>query len=190
MPPKSQRRLIHIILLVAVCLVTFWVLDNGPHQVDIRPVMTATSRPQVVLRQGKIIGSKLVESHGGLSHTLDQFLGIAYALSTDGERRFKPAVPVPDSELEFDATLSGGRERFYTHGRGLFDLNLFRPAIRPKDRKLPVLVYIHGGSFNFGAGNARQISSMVAWSTRPMIGISFNYHLGAFGFLSSKVAAA
>ncbi|CAG8953801.1 hypothetical protein HYFRA_00006693 [Hymenoscyphus fraxineus] len=195
MPPESQRRLIHIVLLVAVCLVTFWILDNGPHQVNIHPVMTATSRPQVVLRQGKIIGSKLVESHGGLSHTLDQFLGIPYALSTDGERRFKPAVPVPESELEFDASKYGqrcpaGEKDSTPMGEDCLNLNLFRPATRPKDGKLPVLVYIHGGSFNFGAGNARQISSMVAWSTRPMIGISFNYRLGALGFLSSKVAAA
>jgi carboxylesterase type B len=52
-----------------------------------------------------------------------------------------------------------------------------------------VLIYIHGGSFNFGFAKERAIPSLVAWSTEPLIGVSFNYRLGSLGFLPSRVTA-
>jgi carboxylesterase type B len=67
--------------------------------------------------------------------------------------------------------------------------NIYRPKRRPRGKKLPVLVHIYGGAFNFGAGLSRQVSNMVAWSTEPFIGVSFNYRVGAFGFLPSSLTA-
>lgn len=54
---------------------------------------------------------------------------------------------------------------------------------------MPVVVYFHSGSFNFGSGAERDIASFVAWSVDPIIGISVNYRVGALGFLSSNLTA-
>jgi carboxylesterase type B len=74
-------------------------------------------------------------------------------------------------------------------GEDCLNLNVFRPSVRDQSKKLPVLVYIHGGSFNYGYAKAAGMFSLVAWSPVPLIGVSFNYRLGALGFLSSKVMA-
>jgi acetylcholinesterase len=149
------------------------------------------SRPAVTIRQGKIVGIEAEASHGAFPQILEEFLGVPYALSTGGERRFRPPVPVPASEKEFDAGRWGAPcpagPDDGSQSEDCLKLNVFRPKARDESEKLPVLVYVHGGAFNFGAGNARQISSLVAWSTKPMIGISFNYRVGPFGFLPSKL---
>ncbi|RDL39149.1 uncharacterized protein BP5553_03489 [Venustampulla echinocandica] len=152
----------------------------------------SASRPRVTIRQGTIVGARSDRNHGKSPQVLDEFLGIPYALSTAGERRFRPPVPVGASNGEFDAGQYGyrcpaGDADETPLGEDCLNLNIYRPGIQYGRAKLPVLVHIHGGSFNFGAGNNRQISSFVAWSKKPFIGISFNYRLGAFGFLSSKL---
>ena len=55
--------------------------------------------------------------------------------------------------------------------------------------KVPVSVFFHGGSFNFGSGADRDLENFAAWSVEPMIAISANYRLGAFGFLSGNFTA-
>ena len=152
-------------------------------------------RPTVTIRQGKIIG--IETKAGAFPRILEEFLGVPYALSTGGDRRFKPPVPVPASEnevkVEFDAGNWGARcpagMDDGTLSEDCLNLNIFRPKLRNGNEKLPVLVYVHGGSFNFGAGNARQIDNLVAWSEKPMIGVSINYRVGAFGFLNSGLMA-
>lgn len=144
--------------------------------------------PRVAARQGNFVG---IEVEKGFPQPLEQFLGIPYALATGGERRFAPPVSISPGAEEFHAIQYGERcpsdPRDPTpEGENCLNLNIFRPKHRDENKKLPVVVYIHGGAFNFGAGNTRQIPHLVAWSVEPMIGISFNYRVGAFGFLPSK----
>lgn len=51
------------------------------------------------------------------------------------------------------------------------------------------MVYFHGGAFNAGYGHVRDMSSFIAWSEDPIIGASFNYRTGAFGFLPTGISA-
>ena len=160
------------------------------------PRMAASilAHPTVTLRQGKFKGTT---SQGSLfPQLLDIFLGIPYALAPTGDRRFRPPVKVKASTENFNATHwgprcpSGGLEDpEVPDGEDCLNLNVFRPRVWDQNRKLPVLVCIHGGSFNFGYAKATGISSLVAWSPEPLIGVSFNYRLGALGFLPSKVTA-
>jgi acetylcholinesterase len=48
---------------------------------------------------------------------------------------------------------------------------------------LPVAIYIHGGAYNRGTASMHNTASMVAWSEAPIIAVSFNYRIGALGFL-------
>lgn len=70
--------------------------------------------------------------------------------------------------------------------------NVFRhvpPAEGSGNTLLPVAVYIHGGAFNRGTASMHNTTSMVAWSEEPFIAVSFNYRIGALGFLPSSTSA-
>lgn len=68
--------------------------------------------------------------------------------------------------------------------------NVFRPkGATGVNSKLPVGVYIHGGAFNRGTSKMHDSASMVAWSDEPFIIVSFNYRIGALGFLNSALTA-
>lgn len=56
---------------------------------------------------------------------------------------------------------------------------------------LPVAVYIHGGAFNRGTASMHNTASMVgaAARRRPFVAVSFNYRIGALGFLPSGLSA-
>ncbi|KAM5347642.1 hypothetical protein ACJ41O_007466 [Fusarium nematophilum] len=69
-------------------------------------------------------------------------------------------------------------------------MNIVRPSGRYPS-PLPVLVWIHGGGFQEGgSGDYRyNMSYLVHKSSAmgtPIIGVSFNYRLGAFGFISGQ----
>jgi len=181
-------------IAIVFAIISLWFMGISRLREKVLPGMDHTrSRPIVTLRQGRIIGFE-ADADDEHPQVLEEFLGVPYALSTDGQRRFSPPVTVTASKDDFDARRYGARcpaggNDGTPQGEDCLNLNIFRPKIRDEEGKLPVLVYVHGGAFNFGSGNARQISSLVAWSENPMIGISFNYRVGAFGFLSSKLAA-
>jgi acetylcholinesterase len=72
-------------------------------------------------------------------------------------------------------------------------VNIFRQKNKRSHKKVPVAVYIPGGAFNRGSckfmlftppvcyksnillAKSHNTSSMVAWSEKPFIGVSFNY---------------
>ncbi|KAI9055617.1 hypothetical protein LZ554_000561 [Drepanopeziza brunnea f. sp. 'monogermtubi'] len=149
------------------------------------------NRPKVVLRQGRFVG---IELNDGYPQVMDAFLGIPYGMSTEGIMRFKPPVRVGASELEFDAGEHGnscpslGDEP--KQSEDCLNLDLYRRKARNSGDKLPVLVDFHGGAFNGGIGDtSRRVSHLAAWSAEPMIAVSFNYRVGALGFLPSTVMA-
>ncbi len=186
--PEQFIQHLHLPVLLASWMAHSRPADKLSPEVPIK----MEPRPSVQLRQGNIIGSVSPVNQG--PRILEQFLGIPYAQSTGGVNRFRPPIPVASSTKDVDASKYGTRcpagPRDETpQGEDCLNLNLYRPKEREAKFKLPVLISIHGGAYNFGAGKDRQVENMVAWSVEPMIGISFNYRLGAFGFLPSKLTA-
>ncbi|KAK8056832.1 carboxylesterase family protein [Apiospora rasikravindrae] len=85
----------------------------------------------------------------------------------------------------------GADEVGYELSEDCLYLNVVRPAGLSETADLPVAVWIHGGGlFMGGSGDKRyNMSFMVENSVKqgtPMIGVSLNYRLSAFGFLSGK----
>ena len=127
------------------------------------------------------------------------FLGVRYAAPPLGERRFaRPAPPACEAEI-VDATEVGslcpqlGASMDVVGGdEDCLFLNVYVPA-RQDDAPLPVLLFIHGGA-NIMGGSPEPVA-MGAIETGAYDGtavardgdavvVSFNYRLGALGFLA------
>ncbi|KAK7042739.1 Alpha/beta-hydrolase [Favolaschia claudopus] len=70
-------------------------------------------------------------------------------------------------------------------------LNIWRPSdsAQTKGKKLPVLVYIHGGGLSTGSGSEWDGTSIIRRSVannEPIIFVSINYRLGFLGFIGGK----
>ncbi|HEY1963247.1 MAG TPA: carboxylesterase family protein [Rhizomicrobium sp.] len=63
-------------------------------------------------------------------------------------------------------------------------LNVFVPTGPTAESKLPVMVWIHGGAFESGAGAEYQPVEMVA--RHKIVAVSINYRLGALGWLAQQ----
>jgi carboxylesterase type B len=63
------------------------------------------------------------------------------------------------------------------------NLHIVRPTgLRPNSRA-PVVVYFHGGGFNFGDPLERDLASFVAWAPHDLVVVGVQYRLGAEGFM-------
>ncbi|KAK7422164.1 hypothetical protein QQZ08_009632 [Neonectria magnoliae] len=158
---------------------------------------TEPERPTVKLAQGTVVGLTLSDD---LPRPVQAFRGIPYALPPTGDRRFRPAVKVEPSTDIIDAIaygpsgpgkqlLPGGPPIVYSED--CLTANVFKqsPNGFEAGKPLPVAVYIHGGAFNRGTASMHNTASMVAWSEEPFIAVSFNYRIGALGFLPSSASA-
>ncbi|KAF3096346.1 hypothetical protein TWF103_009914 [Orbilia oligospora] len=61
-------------------------------------------------------------------------------------------------------------------------LNVYAPSGK---EKLPVLIWIHGGGYGFGDGS-QDLTAIIHENGNTFVGVSIQYRLGAFGFLSSQ----
>lgn len=74
----------------------------------------------------------------------------------------------------------------FTYSEDCLYLNIWAP---PGSEGLPVVVYIHGGSFTGGCANENMINGREL-CLRGVILVSFNYRLGPFGFASHPALSA
>lgn len=146
--------------------------------------------PSVTIPQGTFIGKR----NSNYPQILEEFLGIPYALPPTGDRRFRPPFPVTASNATFDVTkpalrcISGPNNE--PQSEGCLHLNIYRPkSTNSSNEKFPVLIHVHGGAFNFGYAKDREIPSLVGWSKQPLVAVTFEYRVGALGFLPSKLMA-
>lgn len=95
---------------------------------------------------------------------------------------------------KFRAACLQERDTSVEQDEDCLNLNIWRPANIDADAKLPVYVFIHGGSFEAGSGSHKmnQADVIVAQSisdtqlgkrTEPFIAVSLNYRLGMLGSL-------
>ncbi|KAL4738873.1 Alpha/Beta hydrolase protein [Aspergillus similis] len=75
------------------------------------------------------------------------------------------------------------------------NLNVIRPRRNGDEELLPVIVWIFGGGWQQGATadpryNMTYITRQAALNGKPILGVSINYRLAAFGFLDSEEVRA
>ncbi|KAF9453329.1 alpha/beta-hydrolase [Macrolepiota fuliginosa MF-IS2] len=149
--------------------------------------------------------------------SVQQFLGIPFAQPPVGDLRFRLPQPIPTYNQSFSATAFGPgcpQQKFvlpvleglpqvivddlfnrvysavFPSSEGCLTINVVKPASATLSSKLPVLVWIYGGGFEFGGTSMYDGTGIVARSIdigSPVIFVSMNYRrLTGFGFLASK----
>jgi triacylglycerol lipase len=132
---------------------------------------------------------------GGTDGNVEYFKGIPYAQPPIGDLRFRHPQPYDSNFGRLNATerppacLQGTENE----SEDCLKLIVLRPASRPP-KKLPVTVFIHGGAFSGGeAEQGNDGTPIVKAATdmgAPIVFVSIQYRLGAFGFLGGKEVAA
>jgi para-nitrobenzyl esterase len=125
---------------------------------------------------------------GAAQDGMRSFLGVPYARPPVGDLRWRAPQPLPAWAGTRDA-LQFGPECMQGAGRApvpmsedcLF-LNVW-VAAQPAARKLPVLVWVHGGAFMVGSA-AQPVYDGASLARRGLIVVTLNYRLGKFGFLA------
>ncbi|MBI5975020.1 carboxylesterase family protein [Staphylococcus canis] len=125
------------------------------------------------------------------------FKGVPYAKPPIGSLRFKHAEPVEPWQGEWDATTWGSvpvqppnsledffavAHHTFTQSEDCLYLNIWRPQRKVK-HPLPVIIYFYGGSFLNGHGSQDVYHPHEIVKQEDVIVVTFNYRLGAFGFL-------
>ena len=149
--------------------------------------MNETTRfPVVRLADGAV--------RGKVSSGVAAFLGISYAAPPFGAYRMRPPQHVLPWQGERDATAFGPTvpkgdyppqyARLFPEvvipGDDCLNLNVWTPDINAAG--LPVLVWIHGGSFMNGSGSVGAYDG-TAFARDGVVCVSINYRLAAEGFL-------
>ncbi|TRY61736.1 hypothetical protein TCAL_13366, partial [Tigriopus californicus] len=117
-------------------------------------------------------------------HRIHSFLGIPYGEA----RRFKKASPYPpwsgirQADRHVECTQLGNYGPYETTGvEDCLVVNVYTTALQ--DQR-PVMVWIHGGSFNSGAATPRVYGPEFLLD-KDVVLVTINYRLGPLGFLSN-----
>lgn len=187
--------------LLAACLVGGLAVAAGP------PVVTRTVNgartAAVPTEQGDVVGVRV------RSDQVDVFAGIPYAAPPVDELRWEPPQPaLPRAETliaddfgpsavqaepsfvsrattrlldaPLEDTLLGG----YATDEDALRLNIWRSSSIQPEQRLPVLVFVHGGSFTGGSGALPAYDGAALAARGDAVIVTINYRLGVFGFLA------
>ena len=121
------------------------------------------------------------------------YSGIPYAKPPVGKRRWKAPEPLPESDAVFEAKYLGASAiqvehegSILKHHRQSEDCLTLNICVGSKktDRKKPVIVLFHHGDFAYGGSADPLMDGSSFIRTHPdVVGVSFNYRLGLFGFI-------
>ena len=122
------------------------------------------------------------------SHPIRSWLGIPFATA---ERFHSPVLLPFNPDVPHDekgpAPLQAGAPTWLEADNGFsedcLNLNVWAPE-DAADEPLPVIVYIYGGGFEMGANTQTTSNASGLAATGRAVGVSLNYRLGPFGWLS------
>ena len=124
---------------------------------------------------------------GKIEDGVSIFPGIPYAAPPVGEFRWKPPQKVASWTQVRKCTSFGpscpqpDQKDTFTFSEDCLYLNVWTTAEKP-DERLPVMVWIHGGAFNFGSASLPEYDGKNL-ARKGVVLVTINYRLGPFGFL-------
>ncbi|CAN7945511.1 unnamed protein product [Ixodes hexagonus] len=163
-------------------------------------VVPSSAAPQVRTGSGLLAGTRSTVR----GKDVDAFLGIPFAVPPVGNLRFRKPLPSPAWDGTYSATskptpcwqldLRITEDAFLNYSSASEDclyLNIWRPTAPCRNTescgaKLPVLVFIHGGGFQWGDSALFFYDGSNFASMADVVFVTFNYRVGIFGFLSAE----
>ncbi|MEZ0113496.1 para-nitrobenzyl esterase [Catenulispora sp. EB89] len=126
---------------------------------------------------------------GTTTPTMDEYLGIPYAEPPTGAERWQRPIPKRPWTGVLDATRFGANcpQPASPYGSAstsedCLHLNVYAPRGTRPGSRLPTMVWIHGGAFDYGESDDFDPAPLVA---HGIVVVTLNYRLGALGFLAS-----
>lgn len=138
------------------------------------------------------ISTPLTKFVGTVEDTVIVFKGIPYAEPPIGRLRFQPPRPkrqYPNPYYAYEYSAECLQSELFTTGHcptmseDCLYLNIWIPS-SSKSKTYPVMVWIYGGAFLQGGAN-KPLYYGHSLASRGVVVVSFNYRLGALGFLVS-----
>ncbi|MGW4796244.1 carboxylesterase/lipase family protein [Nonomuraea sp. NPDC004297] len=146
--------------------------------------------PRVHTRQGDV--------EGRLQEGINRFLGLPFAQPPVGDLRWRPPAPPKSWEGVRPATRFGPacpqiipamfHLRTQEKSEDCLYLNIWTPELGRQARR-PVMVWIHGGGFLYGAGSEDGFDG-ARLASRGVTVVTVNYRLGAFGLAAHPAIGA
>jgi para-nitrobenzyl esterase len=140
-------------------------------------------------RDGLVVRTESGPVRGVHNGAVEAFLGIPYAAPPVGDKRWRPPQPAESwidvrEAKAFGAYCAAAKS---TNGprseaEDCLFINVWRPSDVSAAARLPVYVFIHGGGLMNGSSNQADMTEIV--EKTGVVGVSFNYRLGALGFFS------
>lgn len=146
----------------------------------------------VTTKYGAVRGKRVST---GESSYLDEFYGIPYAVPPVGPLRFRPPQPIQKWNCTREALwFSPACPQIFPNASVTFPtsedclyLNIYAPKPPPDRAVVPVMVWIHGGSYSKGSGAFYNGSALAGTG---VLVVTINYRLQVLGFLSTMDAAS
>jgi len=136
------------------------------------------------------------ELHGAIAGKVASFKDIPSAAPPVGDLRWRPPQPAKSWAGVRDATAYGPAcwqmrkvAADVKQSEDCLQLNVWTPANFKPGAKLPVMVWIHGGSFTGGSGTL-PIYDGTHFAERGVVLVTVNYRLGRLGFFYHPAIAA
>ena len=162
------------ILVFALCL-----LFSSGQEVQAGPAPEGRRTAPLSLGSGRISG---VEGEG-----VRAYLGIPYAAPPIGRLRWAPpGPPAPWEGVRAHEAFGPGcpqpkQNPAADYSEDCLSLNVWAPIKAGK--RMPVMVWIHGGGFNFGASSQPEYDG-ANLARQGVVVVTLNYRLGPLGFLA------
>ncbi|MBS0361903.1 MAG: carboxylesterase/lipase family protein [Proteobacteria bacterium] len=134
--------------------------------------------------------------HGATEGQVTSFKDIPFAAPPVGDLRWRPPQPAKPWTGVRDATQLGPQcmqmrqvQGQVNQSEDCLQLNVWTPASFKPGQKLPVMVFIHGGSFTGGSGTM-SIYDGTHFAERGVVLVTVNYRLGRLGFFAHPALTA